>query len=99
MTRKRLVCGLVLAVLLAVGAAPVKLARAEASESTVVRIGAGTFDLIVLRPLGFGQMAVGSGFLAIAWPFSYFSGHLEDIVEQAVTEPFEYTFTRALGDF
>ena len=99
MTRKRLVCGLVLAVFLAVGAAPVSLARAEASESTVVRIGAGSFDLIVLRPLGFSQMVLGSGFLVIAWPLSYFSGHLEDIVEQAVTEPFEYTFTRSLGDF
>ncbi len=55
------------------------------------------FDLIILRPLGLGELLF--GFICFV-PVGLFAGDaIDDPWELFVMEPFEATFTRPLGEF
>jgi len=55
------------------------------------------FDLIIVRPLGIGEVIV--GFVCFL-PAALFAGRaVADPWDSFVAEPFEATFTRPLGDF
>jgi hypothetical protein len=56
------------------------------------------FDATVLRPLGAVQFAVGSIMLIPAWPLSWPGGGDKDVMELLFWAPFDYTFTRPLGE-
>ena len=63
-------------------------------------VGKGTgivFDLIIVRPLGLGELIF--GFICFA-PAALFAGRaVEDPWEHFVLEPYEATFVRPLGEF
>ena len=76
-------------------------ARAEGPEtgrSGVERVGAQTWDLVVLRPLGLVQTVVGAAFFAVAYPVSLVTGGSDHVVDYCIKSPVEQTFTRPLGE-
>ena len=75
------------------------MAAEDGGRSSSGRVGAIMFDVIVLRPLGFVQMVVGTGFFAIAGPMSLPSGNVEDAWDTFVGNPYEDVFENPLGRF
>ena len=57
-----------------------------------------TFDALLLRPFGFVRLVVGAAYLLPAYPLSLASGQSDEVLERLVTEPFEVTFRKPLGD-
>ncbi len=57
-----------------------------------------TFDLLILRPLGVGGLAVGLGFFAVAGPLAAPSGQLPYAWDTLVKGLYKFTFERSLGD-
>jgi hypothetical protein len=62
-------------------------------------IGAMTFDVVLLRPLGFAATAGGLVCFAVASPFSAIAQEIGTSWDIFVLGPADYTFTRPLGDF
>ena len=62
-------------------------------------IGAGTFDLLVLRPLGAIASAAGFAFFVGSLPLVAPSWEFATTWDAFVLAPVEYTFERPLGDF
>jgi hypothetical protein len=60
--------------------------------------GAMLFDGLVLRPVGIVAMAVGLVGTVIVLPFSIPSGSVNEVGRKLIGEPFNFTFTRPLGD-
>ncbi len=56
------------------------------------------FDLILLRPLGLLATGAGSVIFVVALPFTLPSGSAGDAACELVRRPFNYTFSRPLGD-
>lgn len=56
-------------------------------------------DLVVLRPLGLVATVIGAAGWVIALPFTLPSGSAGEAAHHFVGRPFEYTFSRPLGDF
>ena len=74
-------------------------ARAEpgGTESPMLAEARIVFDLIIVRPLGIGELVF--GFLCFL-PAALFAGRsVADPWDSFVVEPFEETFTRPLGEF
>ena len=88
------------ALLMALLAATVP-ARADDAELDRVEqpphFGLRAYDLMLLRPLGFVQLAVGAVALVPSYPIAWFVGGQEDVVEACVTDPARRTFARPLG--
>ncbi len=61
--------------------------------------GAITVDLLLVRPLGFVSMALGLGLAVVATPFALASGSTGPVYERLVSEPYNFTIRRPLGDF
>lgn len=59
-----------------------------------------TFDLILLRPLGFTALILGSGIWAVhSVPAVIFTrGRVFDPMKRLVIDPFRFTFQRPLGE-
>ncbi len=57
------------------------------------------FDVIAVRPLGFLTLSIGTAFFIVALPFGVVSGSTGKAAKALVADPFNYTFTRPLGDF
>jgi hypothetical protein len=55
------------------------------------------YDLVVLRPLGFLQVVVGTAVALPAYPVSLLFDGEEDVWRACVAEPVERTFQRPLG--
>ena len=55
------------------------------------------FDLLILRPLGLGGLAVGTAFFIVSLPFSALGGNTGEAAQKLVAEPAKYTFARPLG--
>jgi hypothetical protein len=55
------------------------------------------YDLVVLRPLGLVQTAVGGAFFAVFYPVSLLTGGSDHVVDACVKSPVEQTFRRPLG--
>jgi len=76
-------------------------ARADDAELDRVEqpahVGLRAYDLLLLRPLGLVQLAVGAVALVPSYPIAWFLGGQDDIVEACVTDPARRTFARPLG--
>ncbi len=57
------------------------------------------FDLIAVRPLGFVTLSIGAAFFIVSLPVGVVSGSTGKAEKALVGDPFNYTFTRPLGDF
>jgi len=66
---------------------------------TAGNIAAGTFDVLLLRPLGFIATAGGFTCYAIAFPFSAINQDIKTPWDMFVMESVDWTFRRPLGDF
>ena len=56
-------------------------------------------DVLFVRPVSLAAVVVGTVMYVVALPFSIPSGSVEKSGKLLVSEPFEYTFARPLGDF
>jgi hypothetical protein len=56
-------------------------------------------DVLFVRPVSLAAALVGTAMFFVALPFSIPSGSVEKSGKLLVSEPFEYTFARPLGDF
>jgi len=56
-------------------------------------------DVIAVRPLGFVTLTIGTVFFIVALPVAIVSGSTDKVAKTLVADPFNYTFTRPLGDF
>jgi hypothetical protein len=56
-------------------------------------------DLIAVRPLGFVTLTIGTVFFIASLPIGVVSGSTDKTAKALVADPFNYTFTRPLGDF
>lgn len=75
---------------------------ADASDPWHVKaadIGAKTFDVVLLRPLGFAATVGGLACFAVASPFSAIAQEIGTSWDIFVLGPADYTFSRPLGDF
>lgn len=61
-------------------------------------IGAKIFDVIAVRPPSACKWVVGIPFYIVSAPFVGISGGASEAWDFFVVEPFQYTFTRPLGD-
>ena len=60
-------------------------------------VGQQIFDAVLLRPLGFVQLAVGTVLFLPFYPLSLVADGGEDLFHACVSDPFERTFRRPLG--
>jgi hypothetical protein len=56
-------------------------------------------DVIIARPAGLVAIVLGTAVFVVALPFAAISGSVEPVARTLVAEPFEFTFTRPVGDF
>ena len=56
-------------------------------------------DVIAARPLGLATLAIGTAFFIVSLPFAVISGSTDVTAKALLADPFNYTFTRPLGDF
>ena len=54
---------------------------------------------VPIRILSLGLAMVGTAFFIVALPFAMSSGSTRDAWDVLVAEPFQFTFTRSLGNF
>ena len=62
----------------------------------------GAFAMVIdvpIRLLSLGLAMVGTAFFIVALPFALSSGSTGDAWDVLVAEPFQFTFTRSLGNF
>jgi len=57
------------------------------------------FDVVAVRPLGFVTLTLGAAFFIVSLPLAVISGSTDKAAKALVADPFNYTFTRSLGDF
>jgi hypothetical protein len=60
-------------------------------------VGRQIYDAVVLRPLGFVQLAVGTALLFPLYPVSLLADRSDDLLRACVSDPFARTFRRPLG--
>jgi hypothetical protein len=56
-------------------------------------------DVIIARPAGLVAIVLGTAVFIVALPFAAISGSVEPVAKTLVAEPFQFTFTRPVGDF
>lgn len=56
-------------------------------------------DLVLIRPLGFGALIVGSVLFVVSSPFSALGGNIDEAYAVLIEKPAVYTFERPLGHF
>ncbi len=56
-------------------------------------------DVVIVRPVGFVTLTIGAAFFIVSLPFGIVSGSTDKAAKALVADPFNYTFTRPLGDF
>jgi len=66
---------------------------------TAGKVAAGTFDVLLLRPLGAVSTVGGFTCYAITLPFSAIDGDIKTPWDMFVMESVDWTFSRPLGDF
>ena len=57
------------------------------------------WDALVMRPIGIVGTAVGSVVWLVSYPFAAWGGNSNESTQRLVTDPFEWTFQRPLGEF
>lgn len=66
---------------------------------TAGKVGAGTFDVLLLRPFGFATTAVGFASFTVLLPFAAIAQEIGTSWDLFVVGPGEHTFVRPIGDF
>lgn len=56
-------------------------------------------DAVVVRPVGIAAIVFGACMAIVATPFALASGSTGKVYQKLVAEPFNFTFTRPLGEF
>jgi hypothetical protein len=56
-------------------------------------------DLALARPGGLAALVIGSAAFIVALPFAATSGSIKQTADTLVVGPFNFTFTRPVGDF
>ncbi len=56
-------------------------------------------DIVLLRPLGFSGLVIGTTFFIVSLPIALISSSTKQTAEVLVVDPFKFTFTRPLGEF
>jgi hypothetical protein len=56
-------------------------------------------DVIIARPAGIVAIVLGTAAFIVALPFAAISGSVEPVARTLVADPFQFTFTRPVGDF
>jgi hypothetical protein len=56
-------------------------------------------DVIIARPAGIVATVLGSAVFIVALPFAALSRSVEPVAQTLVVAPFQFTFTRPVGDF
>lgn len=56
-------------------------------------------DALVVRPLGLGATVIGGALFIVSLPFSALGGNIDAAYEYLLADPFNFTFSRPLGDF
>ena len=56
-------------------------------------------DVLIARPAGFVTIFLGTAVFIVALPFAALSRSVEPVVQTLVVAPFNFTFTRPVGDF
>jgi hypothetical protein len=54
---------------------------------------------VPIRVVGMGLMVIGTAFFVVSLPFALTSGSTGDAWTGLIVDPFEFTFTRPLGNF
>ncbi|UCD70875.1 MAG: hypothetical protein JSW70_07690 [Syntrophobacterales bacterium] len=54
-------------------------------------------DLLLIRPVAFSSIILGSGIFVVSLPFTIPTGNLNLAGRKLVVVPFKYTFSRPLG--
>jgi hypothetical protein len=75
--------------------APTRYSQPPAGTANEIVIAA---DAFILRPLGIAACAIGIAGSILALPFAITSRSEDRLGQQFIKKPFEYTFTRPLGD-
>ena len=57
-----------------------------------------TVDFLVVRPLGIVSTVVGTAIFIVSIPFSALGRNVKPAANALVVEPFQFTFTRPLGE-
>jgi hypothetical protein len=55
-------------------------------------------DVLLVRPVSLAATVIGTAIFIVALPFSIPSGSVGLTAQTLIAEPFQYTFTRPLGD-
>lgn len=56
------------------------------------------YDVMLMRPIGLISVGVGAAAFIIGLPFTFLLGESGRSAEELVAAPFNYTFTRPIGD-
>ena len=56
-------------------------------------------DIILVRPFSLAAVVIGAALFIVSLPFAAPSGSVSDTARVLVATPFNYTFTRPIGDF
>jgi len=56
-------------------------------------------DIALARPCGLAGLVIGSAAFIVALPFAAASGSVKQTADTLVMSPFNFTFTRPVGDF
>jgi len=56
-------------------------------------------DVAVARPCGLASLIIGSAVFIVSLPFAAASGSVKQTADTLVSGPFNFTFTRPVGDF
>ena len=89
----------VLLLILALSSAPQAAEDTNDDGNGAATWGAVALDVVVIRPVSFGQTVAGSAFFAVAGPIAYLRGQdaFDVAYESFVEVPAVYTFKRKLG--
>jgi hypothetical protein len=56
-------------------------------------------DLLIVRPVSFIGLVIGTGLSLVATPFALASGKTGQVYERLVVQPYDFTVCRPLGQF
>lgn len=88
--RKKLIAFLVIFALIT---SAVPVVAGEIDEADIIA------DALVVRPVSFASIVLGSVIFVVALPFSIPTGSVDTVGRHVVVAPYRYTFVRPLGDF
>ena len=98
MTNRRIVAVLMIFAMLFISAGPA-FSSQELDDDSDLTAGKMTADALVVRPLSFVAMIIGSVVFVVSLPFSIPGGNTKPAFDNLMANPASYTFNRPLGEF